>query len=519
MINLIINKKSIIICVLLISVFTSSDVFSQLNLQWVKYSNGSTNEEARSLCIDNNFNVNVTGAGEGNVYKILKYDTYGNLRWNFSYPGGTANKIIFNGIDEYFISGSNGLLKLNSLGNLSLLRIGNITDIILGKDNYIYSSGDTSIRTITTQKYDLNGSLIWSKVYGITYYNYNSYNIFQGIDNKINVMGKYFTFIIGYLTTGPVYLSYDTLGNLTYSGSYPYGSVKGTGNYISHYNFFTGSMDQSPWHSNLLLYKMNASNTVVDTTHYVGLGNGKNEPIDMVSGNDGNIYIACKSWGVAVDYDFVVLKFNSNGELIWEYRYNGSENSYDVASKIKLDNNGNIYASGTVTLNAHGIQIYTVKLSPEGELLWSDKFSRYDSATDTNYVNDLQVDTDGNIYVCGKSRNSSTGKYDFLTFKYLNTTTSVNNDNPVVKDFDIFQNYPNPFNPETNFKFILSKKINLKINIYNIEGKLLTQLVNSYFSPGEHTVKWEAGSFPSGIYFVSFESDNFKQIRKAVLNK
>lgn len=515
------NKINIIICVLLISVFTSSDVFSQLSLQWVKYSNGSSgtsNEEARSLCIDNYFNVNVTGAGEGNVYKILKYDTYGNLRWNFSYPDGTANKIIFNGIDKYFISGSNGLLKLNSLGNLSLITSGNFKDLILGKDNYIYSLGDSSNRKIITQKYDLNGSLIWSKVFGYPNYHYFLIDFFQGVDNKINVMGWYSVLILFY-SVGPVNLSYDTLGILTYNGSSPNGCIKGIGNFVSHYNFFTGSLDQSPWHSKLFLYKANTSNIIVDTTYYVGSGNGLNEPIDMVSGNDGNIYIACRSWGVAVDYDYVILKFNSNGDLIWEYRYNGSENSYDAASKIKLDNNGNIYASGTVTLNAHGIQIYTVKLSPTGNLLWSDKFSRYDSATDSNYVNDLQVDTDGNVYVCGKSRNSSTGKYDFMTLKYLNSTISVNTENVIVKDFNIIQNYPNPFNPETNFKFTLSKNTNLKINIYSIDGKQLTQLINSYFSPGEYTVKWDAGSFPSGVYFVSFESDHFKEIRKAVLNK
>lgn len=516
------NIKSIIISVILISVLSSSEVFSQLSLQWVKYTNGSSDtsdEEARSLCIDNNFNVNIAGSGAGNVYKILKYDTFGTLRWNFYYPGGAANKIIFNGNDNYFISGSNGLLKLTSLGKLSLIRSGNIADIILGKDNKIYSSGDSSNQIILTQKYDLNGSLIWSKVYGAPYYRYFFNYLFQGVDNKVNVMGRYATFTIGFLTQGPVNLSYDTLGNLTYSGSSPNTCIKGAGNYFSNYNFFTGYLDQSPWHNKLLLYKANSMNTILDTTYYTGLGNGRNEPFDIVCDNNGNVYIACKSWGVAVDYDFVVLKFNSSGDFVWEYRYNGSENSYDAATKIKTDSSGNIYASGTVTLNAHGIQIYTVKLSPAGELLWSDKFSRYDSANDSNYVNDLQVDTDGNVYVCGKSRSSSTGKYDFMTLKYLNSTVSVNNENVIIKDFNILQNYPNPFNPETNFKFTLSKQSNLIINIYSIDGKQLTQLVNSNFSPGEYIVKWDAGSFPSGVYFVSFESDNFKEIRKAVLNK
>jgi hypothetical protein len=80
-------------------------------------------------------------------------------------------------------------------------------------------------------------------------------------------------------------------------------------------------------------------------------------------------------------------------------------------------------------------------------------------------------------------------------------------------------NYPNPFNPETNLKFILGKSASVKINIYGVDGKKLTQLVNSYYSPGEHEVKWNAASFPSGVYFISYESGNFKEIKKAILSK
>ena len=253
------NKKIIIVCSFILSFFTSSDIFSQLNFQWVRFHNSGTglsNQEARSLCIDDNFNVNVAGAGDGNVYKILKYDIYGNLRWNYFYPDGTANKIIFNGNDNYFISGSNGLLKLTSLGNLSLLKNGKFTDILLGQDNKIYALSDSSNKTIITDKYNLDGSILWTVYKSSSQYTlYYPWSLFMGVDNKINVMGRYVSNFL-FWSEGPVYISYDTVGNLAYSGGFPLGARKGIRNDHSSHNFFAGYWDQNVWHSKILLYKV-----------------------------------------------------------------------------------------------------------------------------------------------------------------------------------------------------------------------------------------------------------------------
>lgn len=512
-------RQSLIIYFFFLLIVFSSKSFSQLNLEWAQYYHSSSlttnDEQAVSLCLDDQLNIHVAGAA--GTAKILKYDRNGNLSWDL-YSSGVPNRIIFNGIGNFYISTNTGLYKLTNSGTLSIIGGGNTIDVIKGNDNFIYSSTNEN-HSVVIYKFNLNGNLIWFRTkQGSGPSSYWPTGMFQGVDNKINILGRY-----SYSTSfgtwgGTIFLTYDTLGNSLFDGDYPLGSILAAGDNFSNKNFFTGYRDYSTWHSDLLLYKLNSNNTAEDTIVFNGDGNGRDEPFAIETDNNGSIYVACRSWGVSVNYDFVVLKFNVNGDLIWQYRYNGSENSYDAAKKIKIGNDGNIYASGTVTLNSHGIQIYTVKLSPSGNLLWSDKFSRYNSNIDSNYVNDLQLDRYNNIYVCGKSRNSTTNKFDFVTIKYSDPTV-IKNQNVNVEDFRILQNYPNPFNPDTYLKFILSKNTNVKINIFNTSGKMLLQLANSEFTQGEHTLIWNAASFPSGVYFISYETDNIKQIKKAILTK
>jgi hypothetical protein len=73
------------------------------------------------------------------------------------------------------------------------------------------------------------------------------------------------------------------------------------------------------------------------------------------------------------------------------------------------------------------------------------------------------------------------------------------------------QNYPNPFNPSTTIPFEVNKAGAIKITIYDLLGREVTQLVNKFHSPGSYTVTWSARSdVSSGIYFYILESGNYK---------
>jgi len=69
-------------------------------------------------------------------------------------------------------------------------------------------------------------------------------------------------------------------------------------------------------------------------------------------------------------------------------------------------------------------------------------------------------------------------------------------------EFSLAQNFPNPFNPLTKLKFSLATEDNISILIYDINGRLVSTLIdNRKLNAGEHSVIWNAAEFSSGIYF------------------
>jgi hypothetical protein len=85
--------------------------------------------------------------------------------------------------------------------------------------------------------------------------------------------------------------------------------------------------------------------------------------------------------------------------------------------------------------------------------------------------------------------------------------------------YSIANIYPNPFNPLTTINYGLPDYGMVKIAVYDISGRQVAQLYNNYQSPGFHSVAWEAVSYPSGLYFIRMESNNFGETRKVLLIK
>ena len=91
----------------------------------------------------------------------------------------------------------------------------------------------------------------------------------------------------------------------------------------------------------------------------------------------------------------------------------------------------------------------------------------------------------------------------------------------VPNKFELFQNYPNPFNPSTTIKFSLPADSRVAINIYNILGERITELINGDYKAGFYKVQFNSAnlSLASGIYFYTIESQNFKAVKKMILMK
>ena len=59
----------------------------------------------------------------------------------------------------------------------------------------------------------------------------------------------------------------------------------------------------------------------------------------------------------------------------------------------------------------------------------------------------------------------------------------------------------------------------MKIKIYDILGKEIATLVNNKLNAGSYNVDWEAGNYPSGVYFCRLETENYVSVKRMMLVK
>ena len=85
--------------------------------------------------------------------------------------------------------------------------------------------------------------------------------------------------------------------------------------------------------------------------------------------------------------------------------------------------------------------------------------------------------------------------------------------------FGLTSVYPNPFNPATSINYNVNKFSKVNINIYDVTGKLVSILENSYKPVGNHSTVWEASSLPSGVYFVNLSINSHTETIKIMLTK
>jgi len=91
------------------------------------------------------------------------------------------------------------------------------------------------------------------------------------------------------------------------------------------------------------------------------------------------------------------------------------------------------------------------------------------------------------------------------------------------------QNYPNPFNPDTWIPYELAQSCDVKIVIYDIQGRLVRLLDLGHREIGQYITKEQAAHWngrndageavSSGIYFYQIQAGDFKAMRKMVILK
>ena len=85
------------------------------------------------------------------------------------------------------------------------------------------------------------------------------------------------------------------------------------------------------------------------------------------------------------------------------------------------------------------------------------------------------------------------------------------------KSYTLAQNYPNPFNPVTTIKFNLPEKTHVRLEIFDVQGKLVETLVNKTLGAGFQSSEWTATNVASGVYFYRLSTPSFTEMKKMIL--
>lgn len=114
------------------------------------------------------------------------------------------------------------------------------------------------------------------------------------------------------------------------------------------------------------------------------------------------------------------------------------------------------------------------------------------------------------------------GEFKLFTTKQFNMGTPNEeefSEGDTPSNFKLYQNYPNPFNPSTTIRYDVANSGLVQLDVFDITGRKVTELVNEVKSTGSYTVRFDASSLSSGVYFVRLQAGNVTQSQKMTLLK
>lgn len=215
-------------------------------------------------------------------------------------------------------------------------------------------------------------------------------------------------------------------------------------------------------------------------------------------------------------------------DAIWFFAPNGSDTTVIYLDLVCFNANGNVpveltHFSAAVDGNLIDLRwITATELNNKGfEIQRRTKYSDYETIS---FVEGKGTTTNANGYTYSDKVNSS-GQY-FYRLRQIDFDGSYEYSNEIMVDvtvipgeFMLAQNFPNPFNPSTEITFSVDKTGYVSLNVYNILGQKVADLVNGITEAGIYSVTFDAKDLTTGTYIYSLQSENQTISKKMVLIK
>ncbi len=303
---------------------------------------------------------------------------------------------------------------------------------------------------------------------------------------------------------------------------------------ISSYDVQSYRDDGNVGVSELDLVPGNGILSVVDPIGWGNAGTRQGEP-SLASDPAGNLYMAY---------------YDANGRHIMFQKYDGTnwtspiqiDDTPDTVSvqrpNIAVDPNRGVYVvwMQQTGVDTSGYLLYNVwyATSPDGGTTWNPP----QQLSNCNYVNGsgysvknptigrvvrpamptVGFEGGADVVWTEASPSSSMGYYlMYARIPYVGTVGIEPSPETTPYRFALLPNYPNPFNPATEIRFTIPRQEEVTLEVYDITGRRVTQLVHGKMKAGEHRVRWEARHQASGVYFAVLKAGEQMQVRKMML--
>lgn len=361
-------------------------------LTWQVIFNGvaNNNDRPEAIAIDASGNVHIAARsnnGFNDDYLTLKYNSSGVKQWEEIYDAGIDNdrpaSITIDGSSNVYVTG----------------RSRNVN----GNDDFV------------TFKYNSSGVGQWTAIYDAVFVHDRPDNII--VDGSGNV------YVTGRSSNGVNYdfatVKYNSLGIQQWVKSYNGGDEENTvGIGLDALNnvYVTGTTDidlTTSENRDILTIKYSSAGTQQWTSFYKGSGENTDVFNSMVYSLDGALYAAGYSYQPGKDKDYLLVKTDTSGNIVWSQTYDGAGNRVDIAEAIVTDGLYNVYITGQSN-NGNNYDFVTLKYNSAGILQWTAIYNG--TALKNDRAVDLSVDASGNVYVTGESANSLND--DIVTVKY-----------------------------------------------------------------------------------------------------
>lgn len=413
---------------------------SGVQLWATRYDGSLQDDHLQDMILDNFNNIVVTGDGSGD-FVTIQYASDGSQVWEARFDGPNhmldePRAVFVDGSGNVYVTGQSRVshtdtdyitIKYNSEG-LQLWEaryplpdddsIDSPLDIAVDDSGNVYVTGlseSGNNRDYATIKYGMNGEEIWTVFYdGLGSWSSSDFAYAITLDSQDNV---YVTGrsegVEGYQDYDIATVKYNSDGKEIWIVRYGEGVVSDNGAVdiiADHLNniYVLGytENDDGDGEKDYVIIKYNQNGEQLWSAKYDGTGHSHDNSSAFAVGREEEVIVCGWSKGIHTDYDYATVKYDSEGNQAWDARFNGENQVDGKPYDLVIDTRGNIIVTGE-----SNDEFITIKYDPTGNIDWTAHYSGNESERGGAIA--IVRDYFDNVYVTGElSGDCVTIKYD-----------------------------------------------------------------------------------------------------------